>query len=216
VLFDGLTIEDKGSHNIIEIDEKSNFKRSKIMINGNNNKIILGKTLSYTNLIINFRGNNKVFKIEPSKKNINGLKFVSIRGENQRFIIGSNFSCGGLEVQMNDGNESFSIGDDCLFSWGIKVRTSDGHSVVDLNSNKAINLPKDVSIGDRVWVSEDVSFLKGSKILQDCVVGSRAVVTKEFTQPNCVIAGFPATIVKENIKWDRRKPSEYNNSIVGN
>ena len=111
---------------------------------------------------------------------------------------------------MNDGNEECAIGNDSLFSWGIKIRTSDGHSVVDLDSGMAINMPKNVKIGDRVWVSEDVSFLKGAEIPSDCVVGSRAVVTKAFNQSHCVIAGFPAKIVKENIKWDRRMPTEFN------
>lgn len=211
--FPGLNIEDNGINNVIEIDNEANFKRSRIMINGNNNKIFLSKTLSYTNLVINMRGNNKNFDIRPSTKNINGLKFVSIRADNQKFSIGSNFSCGGLEVQMNDGDEVCSIGDNGLFSWGIKIRTSDGHSVVDMVTNEAINLPKNVYIGDKVWVGEDVSFLKGAIIPEDCVVGSRSVVTKPFVDPNCVIAGFPAKVVKENIRWDRRKPSDYNKSI---
>lgn len=208
--FSGLTIEDNGFNNIIEIDKNAVFKRSKIVVNGDNNKIILGKTLSYTNFIANLKGNDKLIEIKPSKKNVNGLKFVSIRADNQVFKVGANFSCGGLEVQMNDGDETCIIGDNALFSWGIKIRTSDGHSVIDLDTNKAINLPRDVIIGNKVWVGEDVSFLKGAKILNDCVVGSRSVVTKAFNETNCVIAGFPANIVKKNIKWDREKPSEYN------
>jgi acetyltransferase-like isoleucine patch superfamily enzyme len=208
--FSGLNIQDSGNDNVIEIDQEANFKRSRITIEGNNNKIILSKTLSYTNFIIHFKGNSKLFEIKPSKKNINGLKFVSIRGENQKFTIGSNFSCGGIEVQMNDGDENVSIGDGCLFSWGIKMRTSDGHSVVDLATNRAINLPKDIHIGDRVWVGEDVKFLKGAIISNDSVVGSNAVVTKAFNEPNCVIVGFPAKVAKTNVSWDRRMPSVFN------
>ena len=160
--------------------------------------------------MINIKGNNKKIVIANSRKNINGLKIVSIRGEGQIVKIGDNFSCGGMEIQMNDENETLTIGNNCLFSWGIKARTSDGHSIVDLNTDRAVNLPKDISIADRVWVGEDVSFLKGSKISSDSVVGSRSVVTKAFDKTNIVIAGFPAVIVKENIKWDRRRPSEYN------
>jgi len=76
-------------------------------------------------------------------------------------------------------------------------------------------LTTDVIIDDRVWNGEHVSFLKGSKISADSVVGSHAVVTKKFEQPNCVIAGFPAKIAKENIKWDRRIPTEYNEKCKG-
>jgi acetyltransferase-like isoleucine patch superfamily enzyme len=208
---EGLIIEDSGENNTINIEDGSVFRGCKIMLKGNNNIITLGKALLYKSLVVNLKGNNKQFAVKPSNKNINNVKFTSIRGNNQIFTIGDNFSCGGIEVQMNDGDEKFTIGDGGLFSWGIKVRTSDGHSVVDMATNKAINLPKNVHIGDRVWVSEDVSFLKGAQIAADCVVGSRAVVTKAFSQSNCVIAGFPAKVVKENIRWDRRMPTEFNN-----
>jgi acetyltransferase-like isoleucine patch superfamily enzyme len=208
--FSGLLIEDSGKNNIINIEVGAEFKRSKIIIKGDNCIITIGKALIYTNLIINLKGNNKTLEIKPSNKNIHGLKWVSIRGDNQKLSIGKNLSCGGLEIQMNDGDENCSIGDDCLLSWGIKIRTSDGHSVVDLVTDRAINLPQDVKIGNRVWIGESVSFLKGSQISEDSVVGSHAIVTRKFDQKNCIIAGFPAMIVKENIKWDRRMPKDYN------
>ena len=208
--FDGLNIVGEGKNNILNIDADCNFKRSKITVKGNDNVINLSKSLSYTNLVINLKGNNKKIEVLESSKNIKNLKIVSIRGNGQTIFIGQNFSCGGIEIQMNDGGETLKIGNGCLFSWGIKARTSDGHSVVDLNSGKAINLPKDVVIGNKVWVSEYVSFLKGSVISDESVVGSNAVVTKEFNEGNVVIAGFPAKVVKKDITWDRRMPSEYN------
>jgi len=209
----GLNVEIKGESNTFEFDKETKFLRSRIMVSGENNTIILGSALSYTDFIINIKGDNKKIVIASSSKNINGLKIVSIRGEGQTISIGKNFSCGGMEIQMNDEDESLSIGDNCLFSWGIKARTSDGHSIVDLVTNRAINLPKDIVIADRVWVGEDVSFLKGSKISSDSVVGSRAVVTKPFEESHVVVAGFPAKVVKKNIKWDRRRPSEYNSQV---
>lgn len=209
--FNGLSINESGLNNKIDIDEGANFERSKIIIKGDNNTVVLGNALIYTNLTINVKGNNKTIEIKPSNKNIHGLKWVSIRGNNQTLSIGRNLSVGGLEIQMNDGDEHCSIGDDCLLSWDIKIRTSDGHSVVDLATDKAINLPKNVAISDRVWIGEGVSFLKGSGISADSVVGSHAIVTKQFENTNCVIAGFPAKVVKENIKWDRRMPNQYNN-----
>lgn len=209
----GLNVEVKGNNNTIKFDEETKFLRSRIMVDGENNTIILGNTLRYSDFVINIKGNNKKITIANSTKNINGLKIVSIRGEGQTVSIGDNFSCGGMEIQMNDENETLTIGDNCLFSWGIKARTSDGHSIVDLVTNRAINLPKDIVIADRVWVGEDVSFLKGSKISSDSVVGSRAVVTKPFEESHVVVAGFPAKVVKKNIKWDRRRPSEYNSQV---
>jgi acetyltransferase-like isoleucine patch superfamily enzyme len=205
----GLNI-DADDGNFIEIEESCKFLASRIIIKGKNNKIKLSKALLYKNFIVNFSGNNKTVIIEDTAKNIVGLKIVSIRGENQTVEIGHGFSCGGMEIQMNDGNEQLSIGDDCLFSWGIKMRTSDGHSVIDIESGKAINLPKNISIGNHVWIGEDVKLLKGVVIPNNSVIGSYAVVTKAFENENTVIAGFPAKVVKESVQWDRRMPYEYN------
>lgn len=208
--FEGLAIIDNGVGNTINIEKGTKFTASRIEINGDNNTINISKNREINRLSINLRGNCKVFSLAEGVRNINNLKFTSIRGESQTLTIGKNFSCGGLEIQMNDGDERCVIGDECLFSWGIKLRTSDGHSIVDLETNKAINLPEDIVIGDRVWCSEDVKFLKGCKVANDTVVGSGSIVTKKFDKPNTIVAGIPARVVKEGIRWDRRMPYEFN------
>lgn len=213
---DGLQVTDNGVRNVIEVEPGSTFINSKIIINGNDNTIKLGAAKEYALLAINLKGNEKTVEIKKTVKNIRNLKITSIRGDQQVVSIGENFSCGGIEIQMNDGYERCTIGDNCLFSWGIKLRTSDGHSVIDLASGKATNIPKNVMIGNRVWVSEDVYFNKGSIVSDDSVVAAKAVLTKCFEQPNVIIAGFPAKVIKEDIKWDRRMPSEFNRSIDDN
>jgi acetyltransferase-like isoleucine patch superfamily enzyme len=206
----GIIVTDNGHNNTIDIEDTSCFKASQIVINGNNNLVKIAKNRVINGLSVVMNGNNKSFIIDGGVRNIVNLKFESIRGSNQEVRIGKNFSCGGLQIRMNDGNERCFIGDDCLFSWDIKIRTSDGHSIVDLDTNKAVNLPEDVLIGDRVWCCEEVSFLKGSRIANDCVIGTRALITKAFTNSNVVIAGSPAKIVKHHIGWHRDMPYLYN------
>jgi acetyltransferase-like isoleucine patch superfamily enzyme len=206
----GIIVTDNGHNNTIDIEDTSCFKASRIVINGNNNLVNIAKNRLFKGLSIVITGNNKSFVIDAGVKNIVNLKFESIRGNNQEVRIGKNFGCGGLQIRMNDGDERCLIGDDCLFSWDIKIRTSDGHSIIDLDTGKAINLPEDVFIGDRVWCCEEVSFLKGSRVANDCVIGTRALITKAFTDNNVVIAGSPAQIVKHNISWHREMPYLYN------
>ncbi len=209
--FSGLSIK-MSDDNIIDIQSGSNFETSRINIEGKNNQVVLKNARLFKNLFINLKGNNKKIIVQGTNKIINNLKLVSIRGDNQLITIGENFSCGGCEVQMNDGDEVLSIGEGALFSWGIKIRTSDGHSIVDLETQKAINLPQDVNIGEHVWIGEDVKLLKGAIIPDNSVVGSGSIVTKSFAEEgqNIVIAGVPAKVVKKNITWDRKMPSEYN------
>ena len=208
-IFDGLQIQNNGENNEIVIDDSCNFARSKITITGNNNRVVLQPTLSYNQLQINLKGNNKHVSIDASNKYINNLKLVSIRGDNQRIEIGKNLSCGGMEVQMNDGDETLSIGDNCLFSWGIKARTSDGHSIIDLDTNKPLNFPENIVISDRVWICEDVYIMKGVTIPSDSIIGAASLLTKKFEETNTVIAGVPAKVVRTNVKWDYRQPSKY-------
>lgn len=206
----GLIINNNGHENIIDIHPECVFKKSSIEINGKNCNIKIDKCTKIDGLNLRVIGNNKIIHIGSSSKKIRNLKITSIRGDNQKLIIGDSFGCGGTDIQMNDGDEDCIIGYDCLFSWNIKIRTSDGHSVVDLTTKRAINLPRDVFIGDHVWVGEDVKILKGATVQNDSVIGSSSIVTKPFDESNIILAGIPASIVKRNITWDRKMPREYN------
>lgn len=207
----GLSVDaDEG--NLIKISPNARFERSRIIVKGTNSRIVLGHCLLYKNLFINFIGNNKTLYIGNTVKNIANLRIVSHRGSNQQIRIGSGLSCGGMEIQMNDGSESFELGSNCLLSWGIKARTSDGHSIVDLTSHKAINLPKPIIIGSHVWICEDVKIMKGSRIPSDSVIASGAIVTSSFNDDfaNCIFGGIPAKVIKSGITWHREAPEKFN------
>lgn len=203
-----LTTSIQGNNNLIDADDRSEFRNSSIIINGNNNTIILKNNNLIENLKIKLIGHGKIINIQKGIRNIKNLKITSIRGNNQKILIGRNLSCGGLDIQMNDGDEKITIGNDCLLSWGIKMRTSDGHSIIDLNTGEAINLPSNIKISDRVWINEDVKILKGVNIPSDVVVASGSIVTKSYMpyESNTIIAGIPAKTVKKEIKWDRAMP----------
>ena len=46
-------------------------------------------------------------------------------------------------------------------------------------------------------------------IADNSIVGWGSIVTKEFNEPNVIIAGIPAKIVKRGINWDRRCINKY-------
>ena len=55
--------------------------------------------------------------------------------------------------------------------------------------------------------------MKNTTIPNGCVVATRSIVTRNFEKENCIIAGSPAKVVKENISWDRQRPQNYITSI---
>lgn len=78
--------------------------------------------------------------------------------------------------------------------------TSDTHSIFDRTTGLKINVPNDISIGDRVWMGRKSWVMKGAHIGSDVVVAAGAMVTGEIPSYS-ICAGVPAKVIKENILW---------------
>ena len=99
-------------------------------------------------------------------------------------------------------NKRILIGDDCMFSSNIDVRTGDDHAVVDLLGNK-LNHEKDVTLKNHVWVAPNCSILKGVQIGAGSIIATRSTVTRPFQDENILIGGSPAKKLKDQITWVR-------------
>ena len=104
---------------------------------------------------------------------------------------------------VQDKGRKITVGNDCLFSAAIVIRTSDGHSI--LVDGKRVNRSKDVVIGDHVWIGYGVNILKGTVIDGHSIIGTQSVVAGLHVPEHSVAAGVPARIVKSGIDWDRRR-----------
>lgn len=116
-------------------------------------------------------------------------------------------------AMANESNLSITIGEDCMLSSNIVFRATDGHAIFELNDKKVINSTKPIVIGNHVWVGSGVLIMKGTKVLNNSVIGTKSLVTKEFSEGNVVIAGTPAKIVKRYINWDRKYIDKYKESF---
>lgn len=65
-----------------------------------------------------------------------------------------------------------------------------------------INNAKDIIIGNHVWITANAIIQKGVTISDGAVIATCSVVTKDVPA-NCIAAGMPAKVVKENIEWTR-------------
>ena len=81
---------------------------------------------------------------------------------------------------------------------------------ISQRKKELLNPDSDIEIGNHVWVGQDVTILKNTKIGNNCVIGAGSLVNKNFIENNVVIAGNPAKIVKYDINWDRAIPSNFN------
>jgi len=116
--------------------------------------------------------------------------------------IGPHSSAGDAYCWIQGNEKSLIIGEDCMFAWGIGLRTGDAHGVIDIEKRAISNAPQDVLIGAHVWLAQDVLVFKGVEIGTGTVVGARAVVSKSLP-PKCAANGSPAKVVRKNMTWCR-------------
>ena len=91
-----------------------------------------------------------------------------------------------------------TVGDRSVISWGCELLDDDFHRI---EYDGCSERTPSIHIGDHVWVGANSIILKGSHIASECVVASGAVVSGIFDQPACLLAGNPARVVRERVRW---------------
>lgn len=206
-----LHIKVKGTNN--EYDKGLLLENDvRLRIKGSNNKVITGKNCSLKNVVISIYGDNNTvtFGDDVAISNViieMGFKWHNTNN-NSSLTIGGKTTTNHISVIMLEDNSHVKIGENCMFASGIELWATDTHSITDLEGN-LLNYDGNIIIGDNVWVGKDVKICKNAQISDNSVVGFSSVVSSKFTQQNVIIAGNPAKIVKENIKWNRLSPQVY-------
>ena len=92
--------------------------------------------------------------------------------------------------------KSIEIGKDVIIAWGVYITDSDWHTILGRD------MVAPAVIGDNVWISHDVSILKGASIGQGSIIGAKSLVISNVPE-HCLAAGIPAKVVQQNISWTR-------------
>lgn len=176
------------------------------LIGNDNNKKRIYHGINGLEII--FKGQNNTIEIyENSTFNSTVALF---QGDNSHLRIGKNFFTNGVEFNLMESNSRIEIGNDCMFSWGIAMWAADAHAIMKKGENKAYNVPKPIIIGNNVWLGYNATIGKGTVISDNSIVGMCSLVIGKFTEPNVIIAGNPARIIKRDIDWSRQFTHQYN------
>jgi acetyltransferase-like isoleucine patch superfamily enzyme len=194
----------KGKNSKIEICKGVLLKKVNILCKGKNNEVVIGKNTRLKNVKIEVTGNNNTITIGENVAFYEAGTFL-ISGDNCHITIGNKVTVGSASFHAGEGNTNISVGEDCMLSRDIKFATSDFHSIIDITTNTRINKAADVFVGNHVWIGNSVIMYKGSHVSDNSVVGIKAFVNKKFMEPNSLLAGQPAKIVKTDITWSREK-----------
>lgn len=173
-------------------------KRVKIRISGRGNTIVVSDWSALLHCTIQIKGDNNRIEIGPDCV-LRQVELV-IEDDGNTISVGQGGRLyGPTQLAAIEGTKII-IGEDCLCSSGVKIRTGDSHSIVDAGGSR-INPSEDVVIGEHVWLGTDAICLKGTRIPGHCIVGARALVNRAFSESHCILAGVPAKIVKTGVDY---------------
>lgn len=199
----------KGKSNKIKIEKSALLYNCYFDIIGNGNEIQIGAQSRFNNVTFFIRGNNNKIQIARNVRFTDGGS-LWIEDFNGEVNIDQDSSFEDVHIAVTEPGSRINIGEDCMFSSGIDLRTGDSHSIINAKSSERLNYAQNINIGNHVWIGNGVSILKGVNIAANSVVATRALVTRKFEDENILIAGIPAKKVKENIDWRRERIYDQN------
>lgn len=203
-----------------EIYVDSYLPNLKVEVNGYGSRIHIGKNVSVEDGTLTIRlGSNSRIEV-GNGCTFNGNNSISVVNEST-ITLGTKCALGDSDILSYDsisvGNGSnlgectivanikspIRIGNDCLFSSNIHVRSGDGHTIFDLNKKTSLLEEKErfVNIGDHVWIGSSATIIHNADIGNGCAIGTGSLVNKKFKN-NCLIAGSPARIIRDSIVWE--------------
>lgn len=192
---------DSGVNNQIDISVTAKLADGfQVRMYGQNNHLVIGENTVLGTGLIELRNTDSSIKIGDNCM-LNGS--FRCRAGQTHIRIGDKTTMMIAHISLHESG-TITLGDDCMLSGDITMDVSDMHSILDVKSGIRLNPPRDILIGDHVWLAQGVRIMKGSQIGQDCIIGSRALVCGSIPA-NSLAVGTPARVVRSGVTWDRRR-----------
>lgn len=196
-----ITVTDNGKNNRIEIAPTATATANvQVLIEGNHNHLVIGPRTRLVGGLVEMRNHHGSIRIGADCMLIGQFR---CRADHCHMEFGAGTTIMSATITLHEAGR-ISLGRDCMLSGDIGMDVSDMHSIIDVASGTRINPPQDIEIGNHVWLGQGVRVLKGARIGDDSIIGSRALVTGEIAA-NVVAVGMPARVVRTGVTWDRRR-----------
>ena len=96
--------------------------------------------------------------------------------------------------------EHISIGENTLMAWESLISDSDLHAIYNKAEEKT-NQNKEIIIGAHCWIGAKSSILKGVQLADNTIIALGSIVTGKWNKTETILAGNPAKVIKENMRW---------------
>lgn len=129
-----------------------------------------------------------IYRLILSK--LNPLKYAQKSGVNMR---------GGVHLygRVVWGTEPWiiTLGNNVHITEGVRFLTHDGGTLLFRDKVPDLEITKPITVGDNVYIGNNVLLLPGVNIGNNVIIGAGAVVTKDIPD-NSVAVGVPARVIK--------------------
>ena len=197
----GLHTGQSGKRNRIFVHPSIRSLAGHLNFGGEHNQIAFGEGCSFHGEIV-CMGDSSRTVIHGHQHTLNLQAFLY---RDAVLEIGAGTNAYGLRVWVSE-ERRMTIGQRCLFSEGVTMRTTDHHSIFEIATLKLLNEPADLAIGDYVWVNQDVGVLKGVTIGTGAIIGAKALVTRSVPELE-LWSGVPARMIRQNVSWVEPNPA---------
>ncbi len=126
---------------------------------------------------------------------------IKMLGAGGKIFLDDNTTIFQMNIIVNREG-TVKIGKDCMISHHVELQQSDQHMIFDLYTGKRINYPKDILVGNHVWLGRECQLLGGANIGDNSICGARTVTSGKFPC-NVIVAGTPGKIIRTGIIWAR-------------
>lgn len=181
---------------VIELD-----KTARIYIKGNNIALCVDKLKkSKAEMFLRMKKNAKWYSNNGAQ-----VFFDTYIKIDENAILNTGF------FSINSGSEigvskKINIGEDVMMGRNIIIYDTDYHQV--FNKEKKIrNYAKDVNIEDHVWLTNNVTVLKGVKIGKNSIVSSQTLIRESFPENSFIAGDSSGKIISECYGWSRERVS---------
>ncbi len=181
-------------------DQLPTLENSSIDFQGSNNILVCTPGVRFHNTRLSFQGNRSVIFIGGTSRNTISLH-VAVRHNCAFFLGENNYLNKTLTVDCSEAKMIF-IGNNCLISHGVSIRTADPHLIYDVETLTRLNPSKSVFVGDHVWIGQGVQIMKGTQISSGSIIGAGSVVSGKKIENNAVYAGNPARRIRSGVFFD--------------
>lgn len=96
--------------------------------------------------------------------------------------------------------KGMNFGKNVRISWETILMDTDFHTIKTLDGDR-INHPKEINLGDNVWIGMRATIMKGITIENNNIIGAGSLVNKSISGSYQIIAGNPAKVIKKDVNW---------------